>query len=162
MEDLAKAAQELGRVRGAAAEESLEREGDAEAKEVLAGAFDRLFERFEIKVRTALETLRDRERYDDAIRAWARRACETLSGPWDVHAAPEDRERVYEAFLEHGASDFQVHVDRAVRTGFVVRDIEGRTLFDRRPDAIVEARREDLRSLLRRHVPDEPTSDRSA
>ena len=69
-----------------------------------------------------------------------------------MHAAARDREAVYDALLEAGAEDFHVRVDRHVRAGFVVRDPDGRTVLDRRPEAVVEERGEELRLLLAEHV----------
>jgi len=160
VEELERAAQELGRVRGAALEEAFQREADHEIRAVLEGSFERLFERFELKVLTALHALRETDRYAPALRTWAAAAVRALDGPADVHAAPEDREAVYEALLEAGATDFQVHRDRGIRLGFVVRDLDGRTLLDRRPEAIVQERTAALRELLRARVPAPPAADR--
>lgn len=160
VEELEHATRELGRVRGAALEEAFQREADREIRSVLEGSFERLFERFEIQVQTALEGLRETDRYDRALAAWAAAAVRVLDGPADVHAAPEDRQAIYDALLEAGAVDFQVHRDRAIRLGFVVRDLDGRTLLDRRPEAILSERSADLRELLRASVPTPPSADR--
>lgn len=157
---LEEATRDLGRARGFAAKEAYEREADVEIREVLGGAFDRLVERFERELETALEGLRSTDRHAEALRAWARSAAATMQGPSDVHTAPEDRDAVYEALLEAGAEDFQVHLDRSLRIGFVVRDLDGRTLLDRTPAAIVRLHRTALGKLLRARVPKPPTSDR--
>lgn len=161
VEELERAARDLGRVRGEALEEAFQREADHEMRSVLEGGFERLFERFERKVQTALEGLRETDRYAPAVRAWAAAAVRALDGPADVHAAPEDRQAVYDALLEAGAVDFQVHRDRDIRLGFVVRDLDGRTLLDRRPEAIVRERTAALRDLLRARVPAPPSTDRA-
>lgn len=158
---LAEAARDLGRVRGSAAEEAFQREADLEIRTVRDGSFDRLFERFELKVQTALEELRTSGRYETALKAWAKSAAGAMDHqPSDVLAGPEDLDAVYEALIEAGARDFQVHLDRGLRIGFVVRDLDGRTLFDRRPEAIVDRLRDALRDLLRARVPTPPSADR--
>ena len=123
---------------------------------MLAGAFDRLAERFLKRVETALEGLRDTPRYDGTLARWATTAASAMDGPADVYAAAEDRGPLYEALLAAGATDFQVHVDRSIRLGFVVRDMDGKTILDRRPEAIVEQLRGELRNLLRERVPAPP------
>ena len=158
---LEEAARDLGRVRGAAAEEAFQREADLEVRNVVAGSFDRLVERFELKLQTALEGLRGTDRYPRALRAWAQTAAARMQGPSDVHTGPEDRDAVYEALLEAGAEDFQVHLDRGLRVGFLVRDLDGRTLLDRTPEALVRKHRAALRDLLRARVPEPPTADRA-
>ena len=70
VDELERAARELGRVRGQAAEETFQREADAEIREVLRGAFERLFDRFVLRVKTALEGLRETSRYADALLNW--------------------------------------------------------------------------------------------
>ena len=160
--ELEQAARELGRVRGTSVREAFQREADFEIRNVTGGSFERLYERFELKVRTALEGLRASDRYPGALKAWARTAAKTMDGPADVYAAPEDRDAVYEALLGEGAQDFQVYLDRGIRVGFVVRDLDGRTLLDRRPEAILRERRGDLQALLRARVPAPPGTDREA
>lgn len=157
---LEEAARDLGRVRGAATEESFQREADREIRTVFDGAFDQVAERFELKVKTALEGLRSTGRYPAALKAWARSARDVMTGPTDVHTGPEDRDALYEVLLEAGAEDFQVHLDRGLRVGFVVRDLDGRTLLDRTPDAIVQRLGAELRSLLQSRVPSPPSADR--
>ena len=157
---LEEAARDLGRVRGAATEEAFQREADTEIRTVFDGALDRLAERFEIKVKTALEGLRASGRYPAALGTWAKAARTVMSGPTDVFAAPEDRDTLYEALIEAGAEDFQVQLDRNLRVGFVVRDLDGRTLFDRTPAAIVERLRSELRDVLEARVPSPPSADR--
>lgn len=159
IEALERAACDLGRVRGLAGEESLRREADQEIQGVVDGAFDRLFERFEMSVRTALEGLAGTPRYAVALAAWARAAASAMDRPADVLAAHADAERVYDALLEAGAHDFQVRPDRDVNVGFVVRDLDGRTLLDRRPAAIVAEHTAGLRSLLRRRAPAPPEGE---
>ena len=157
---LEEAARDLGQVRGAATEEAYQREADLEIRTLQAGSFDRLLERFERKVQTVLEGLRATDRYPAALKAWARAAARVMGGPADVHAAPEDLDAVYEALLEAGAEDFQVHRDRALRVGFVVRDLDGRTLLDRRPEALLRGLRGELRTLLAARVPAPPGGGR--
>ena len=60
--------------------------------------------------------------------------------------------------LEAGAEDFRVLIDRKTRAGFVVRDLDGRTVIDCRPEALVDGARDMLRGLLREAVPDTPTT----
>jgi vacuolar-type H+-ATPase subunit E/Vma4 len=153
---LERAARELGEARGAAAKEAIEREADAEIKNVLAGSFDRLYERFELRVTTALNDLRESGRYAETLETWSRTAAAAMDRPSDAFAAPEDRDVVYDALLAAGATDFQVHVDRSIRLGFVVRDMDGKTILDRRPEEIVRQMRGELRNLLRERVPAPP------
>lgn len=161
VEELERAAKELGQVRGAAAESSFERAADVEIGDVQAGAFDRLADRFLQRVQTALEGLRATDRYEGALRSWAQSAAKVMDRPADVFAAAEDRAPIYDALLEAGASDFQIHADRDVRVGLVVRDLDGRTLLDRTPKAIVEQNAPKLRSMLKARTPALPGSDRA-
>jgi len=128
--------------------------------EKFKASFDRLLERFEQKLGRALEGLRASGRYPDALKAWARTAAGVMRGPSDVHAGPEDRDALYEALLEAGAEDFQIHLDRGLRVGFLVRDLDGRTLLDRTPEALVRQHRDELRPLLESRVPAPPSADR--
>ena len=153
VEELARAANELGSVRGAAVASSFDRQADVEIADVQAGAGDRLADRFLQRVQTALEGLRSSERYEGALRSWAKSAATAMDRPADVFAAPEDRETIYDALLAAGASDFQIHADRGIRVGFVVRDLDGRTLLDRRPSALVDANAAALRAMLKRRLP---------
>ena len=160
--ELEGAAKEIGTVRGGATEAAYERDADDGIAEVLAGAFERLLERFRQRVRHALESLPDDDaRYDEALRAWARQALAATSGPTEVFAAPRDRERLYDALLAAGAEDFRVLTERKTRSGFVVRDLDGRTVFDCRPDALVARERDALERILRDAVPD-PEGPRTA
>ena len=157
---LEEAARDLGQVRGAATEEAFQREADHEIRTVLEGSFDHLLERFEQKLLRALEGLRTSGRYPQALAAWARTAAAVMRGPSDVHTGPEDLDAVYDALLQAGAEDFQVHLDRGVRVGFVVRDLDGRTLADCTPEALVRQHRDELRPLLESRVPAPPSADR--
>ncbi|MHC5012497.1 MAG: hypothetical protein ACYTG6_16395, partial [Planctomycetota bacterium] len=114
------------------------------------------FERFLVRVRMALEALPDGPRYDEALRAWATGAARVLDRPADVFAAARDREGIYDALIAAGATDFQVHADRRIKVGFVVRDADGRTLVDRRPEAILAERSAALRQLLEERTPAPP------
>ena len=155
--ELEAAAREIGRVRGHATEAAYERDADEEIRGVLEGAFERLYERFGHRVRLALEALPDDPTaYGRALGAWARAAVAAMSGPAEVFAATRDREALYDALLEAGAEDFRVLVDRRMRAGFVVRDLDGRTLYDCRPPALVEANADRLRAILQEAVPDTP------
>jgi hypothetical protein len=108
-------------------------------------------------VRLALEALpKEEDAYQRAVRAWSRRAAACMDRPAEVFAAKRDRRLVYDALLEAGASDFHVRVDHKVHMGFVARDLDGRTLFDASPVALVAEREGELRSLLRAAVPDAP------
>lgn len=157
--ELESAAREIGRVRGQATESAYERDADEEIEAVVAGAFDRLFERFQQRVRLALESLpEDEEAYARALTTWAQRAAAAMPGPSEVFAAPRDREPLYEALLAAGADDFRVLVERTTRAGFVVRDLDGRTVFDCRPAALVDADAGGLRALLQEAVPETPAS----
>lgn len=151
------AAEDLGDVRGRAVEASVEASAEAEVREVVEGAFDRLCERFLRRVRSALDALPEEPGYADALRAWASEAASRMSGPCEVFAAPKDADPVYEALLAADAVDFRVLTDRRVRCGFVVRDLDGRTVLDRRPEALLEERAEALREILQGATPPAPT-----
>ncbi len=158
--ELESAAQEIGRVRGQATESAYERDADEEIEGVVAGAFDRLFERFQQRVRLALDALpEDPEAYAPAMQAWAQRAVAAMQGPSEVFAAARDRELLYDALLSAGAADFRVLVDRKTRVGFVLRDLDGRTVFDCRPTALVDQGAGALRALLSEAVPETPADD---
>ena len=91
-----------------------------------------------------------------ALVAWARRAGTPIDGPAEVFCAKRDRAAVYAALVDAGVADFHVQVDHRVHGGFVARSLEGRTYYDCRADALVEAARDDLRALLARSVPPPP------
>ncbi len=150
------AAEELGDARGKAVEASVDLAADREIAEVVDGAFERLLERFVRRVRLSLEELPSRERYADALRTWARQAVRSMTGPAEVFTSPKQREAVYDALLAAEARDFRVVGDRRITSGFVVRDLDGRTLLDRRPDALLEQHAGDLRRLLEGVVPEAP------
>ena len=153
---LESAVDDIGRTRGEAAETSLDLEAEAEIRGVLEGAFDRLEERFVRRVGLALEALPSTPDYAPALRAWAKAAVKVFSGPAEVFAAPRDGEALYDALLEAGAHDFRVVADRSITCGFVARDLDGRTLIDRRPDALLEEHAASLSALLERVVPTPP------
>lgn len=150
--ELRTAAQDLGRVRGEAADAAQEREADLEIEGVTAAAFDALWERFRARLRMRLDALPDSEDYAGALAHWARQTAEVLDGPAEVFTAKRDRPAVYEALLAAGAEDFHVRVDHGVHVGFVVRDLDGRTRIDRRPEALVEAFEAEARALLESRV----------
>jgi vacuolar-type H+-ATPase subunit E/Vma4 len=152
VEDVTRAARDLGRERGAVADRSLEREADAEVEGIRRTAFDALAQRFLRRVERALEDLPATPRYAAALSAWARRAAAAMDRPCDVLAAPAQRPAVYDALLAAGARDFRVHADHAVRCGFVVRDLDGRTVLDLRPAALVAEHAASLRDLLEARV----------
>jgi vacuolar-type H+-ATPase subunit E/Vma4 len=150
------AARDLGRARGAAADRAVRREAEDEVLKVRHGAFDALLERFLVRVRHALEDLPKGDRYVAALAGWASQAARSMDRPADVWCSKRDRQTVFETLLAAGAEDFRVHADSAVHVGFVVRDLDGRTVHDARPEAIVAARREELRALLLRWAPEFP------
>lgn len=153
--DLDRAARDIGRTRGEAAESAQAEAALREVATLQAGAFDALFERYARRVQLALEALPGSEAlYRAALTAWAGRAALTMEGAAEVFAAKRDRQAVYEALLGTSAEDFHVRVDHRVHVGFVVRDLDGRTLFDARPAALLEAHAADLRGLLEGVVPD--------
>lgn len=154
--ELTTAARELGRTRGRAAETAEIRAGEAEIAAVEDGAFDALFERFLRHITMAVKALPQQARYGDALRAWARQSSDRIDGPAEVFCAKRDRAAVYEALIAAGVEDFHVQVDHRVHGGFVARDLEGRTMFDARAEALVTGAREPLRALLERTVPPPP------
>jgi vacuolar-type H+-ATPase subunit E/Vma4 len=151
--DLSGAARDLGRVRGEAADVAQAREADREIRVVEARAFDALWDRFRMRLRMRLDALPTTPGYPAAVGHWAREAAAAMTAPAEVFTAARDRAVVYEALLAAGASDFHVRVDHGVQVGFVVRDLDGRTLVDRRPEALLEAHEADLRALLEQRVP---------
>lgn len=156
---LEQAAREIGQARGRAVEAALSAEARTEMRAVAEGAFDRLAERFLRRVRLALEGLPPTPRYAGALASWTRSAAARMDGPTEVFAAPDQREAVYDALLAAGAKDFRVRADRRVRCGFVVRDLDGRTRIDRRPDALLAEHAQALRALLSEMAPLPPEAD---
>ncbi len=157
IDELTTAARDLGRTRGRAAETA---EAQAAAREiggVESGAMDALAERFVRRVAMALKELPATERYPAALIAWARRAPASVDAPAEVFTAKRDRRAVYDALLDAGLQDFHVRVDHRVHVGFVARDLEGRTLYDCRPDALLRQHAPQLRALLERAVPPPPS-----
>lgn len=154
--ELTTAAKELGRTRGRAAETAEVRAGEDEIATVEAGALDALFERFLRHVLMAAKALPQGPRYGPALLAWARRAAEVVDGPAEVFCAKRDRRAVYDALAAAPVADYHVQVDHRVHGGFVIRNLEGRTLYDCRADALVDDARDALRALLERSVPTPP------
>lgn len=154
--ELTQAARALGRTRGLAAEAAEAEAARREVEVVEAGAFDALFERFTRRVLMGLQDLPQSARYAEALTAWAQQAPARVDAPAEVFTAKRDRRAVYEALLAAGVKDFHVRVDHRVHVGFVVRDLEGRTLYDCRPDALVREHAAALRALLERAVPAPP------
>jgi vacuolar-type H+-ATPase subunit E/Vma4 len=147
--DLTQAARELGRVRGRAAEAVVAHEAEAEAAEVRRAARAALLERFLVRVRGALDDLAKDERYGDALAAFARRVAAAQEGrALDVACAPRDRQRVFAALLAAGVQDVHVVGEERVRVGLVARDLDGRTVLDATPPALVEGSRDRLAALL--------------
>jgi vacuolar-type H+-ATPase subunit E/Vma4 len=148
VEALVRAARNLGRVRGRAVDASATTEAEREVRALLDGARGRLRERFLARVVLAVGALPGTPRYARALATWAGEARALMEAPTEVFAAPRDREAVYDALLAAGAEDFRVLADRRIACGFVVRDADGRTVIDRRPEAVVEAHAERLGALL--------------
>ena len=143
----------LGRTRGMAATAALAREAAHEIEAIHAGSYEALEERFRRRITLAVAEVRaDPARYAAALRAWAKRAAPLMTVPCDIGVTRSDRAAVYEALLEAGAEDFHVVHDPLVHMGFVVRDQDGRTVFDARPEALADSMGVDLAALLRRHV----------
>ncbi len=147
-EGLEAAARRLGAARGSAVAAAARRAGAVEAAEVRAQAFAALLERFLTRVRLRLLSLPGTPRHARALAAWAREAAARAAGPVEVHVEAGLRPQVYDALLAAGLSDLRVHADPRVRVGFVVRDVDGRTLLDRRPEALIAERRAELEALL--------------
>lgn len=158
VDELTRAARELGRTRGRAAEAAEALAAKSEIATVEAGAMDALYERFERRVLMALKSLPESDRYEAALEAWARGAAAHMDAPAEVFTSKRDRPAVYAALLVAGAEDFHVRVEHRVHVGFVVRDLDGKTLHDARPDALVAAHVADLRSLLEQRVPPAPAA----
>lgn len=151
--EIKQAATELGRARGLAVDRARESEADREIHGVYAGAADQLWDRFRRRLALALDDLPQRAAYPEALRAWAAHATARIDRPVEVYAATRDRTAVYEALLDAGARDFHVQVERRHTVGFVVRDLDGRTVYDCRPEALVRDADEDLQTLLVGRVP---------
>ncbi len=149
--ELSEAAKNLGRVRGEAAKDAARLEAEREVASLRAEAFTQLYDRFARRLTLSIQSLPDTEDYVGALRHWAREAA-AVDGPMEVFAAKRDRLAVYEALLDQGATDFSVHVDRRCVTGFVVRDLDGRVVLDRRPNALIETHETALQALLREGV----------
>jgi vacuolar-type H+-ATPase subunit E/Vma4 len=158
MAGLERAARELGRRRGAAVEGAASRAGEREAEEVTAEATHQLAERFLARVKLGLAALPGTPRHATALRAWAAEAAAKMDRPADVFVEGAHRAAVYDALLAEGARDFRIHADPRVHVGFVVRDLDGRTLLDRRPEALVQERRTDLLALLSDRVTPPPST----
>lgn len=155
--DLDRAARALGRTRGEAAETAEAQAAAGEVAALGAGAFDALFERFERRVLLALRALPNEPApYEAALGVWAQRAAAAMDGPVEVFAGKRDRAAVYAALLATAAEDFHVRIEHRVHVGFVVRDLDGRVVFDARPEALVRAQDAALRDLLRKAVPHAP------
>lgn len=151
--ELEAAARDLGRSRGLAVDRAREAEADRQIDAIHAGAADALWGRFRRHLRLALLGLPDAEGYAAALAAWAGHAAERIDRPVEVFAARRDQRAVYEALLDAGARDFQVRVERRHTVGFVVRDLDGRTLYDCRPDALIDDHEEALQTLVVERVP---------
>ena len=156
VEGLTAAAQRLGRARGSAVESSTQREAERESASVTTTAFGALRERFAARVRLALQALPGTPRHARALATWAREAAARMDRPADVYVEGVHRAAVYDALLAAGARDFRVHADPRVHVGFVVRDLDGRTLLDRQPEALLAERREALDALLGARLPAPP------
>ena len=155
--ELERAARELGQARGAATDEAEQRAAEQEVAGVGATAFHALLERFHSRVEMGLKALPGTDRYAAALETWARGAAIHMDRPAEVFTAKRDRAAVYGALLSTEAEDFQVRVDHGVHVGFVVRDLDGRLLFDAQPAALVEAHAGELERLLKTVVPERPS-----
>lgn len=153
LEELESAAREIGRTRGQAADRAREAEADREIRGVYEGAADALWSRFSRQLRMALDALPQGPDYLRALDAWAAHAAEAIDRPVEVFAARRDRAAVYDALLSSGAKDFQVQVEHRHTVGFVVRDLDSRTVYDCRPDALLGAHDAALQELLLSQVP---------
>lgn len=155
---LERAARDLGTRRGAAVEGAATRAGEREAEDVTGRAAHELAERFLARVKLGLAGLPGTPRHATALRAWAAEAAVRMDRPADVHVEAAHRAVLYDALLAEGARDFRIHADPRVHVGFVVRDLDGRTLLDRRPEALVAERHADLLALLSARVPPPPST----
>ncbi len=153
MVELTEAARELGRTRGQAVDRARETEADREIQGVHAGAADELWGRFRRRLALALDGLPSTEGYAAALTAWASHAADRIDRPVEVFAARRDRTAVYTALLDAGARDFQVLVERRHTVGFVVRDLDGRAVYDCRPAALIETHEDGLQQLVAARVP---------
>ena len=161
LESLAAAAREQGSKRGATAEAACMRSAEREVNAVLATSSGSLVERFEARVRMALNALPGSPRYERAIEShFAKLAANAMDRPSEVRVAKRDRDMVYRALLDAGAEDFQVVVDHTQTVGFEVLDLDGRRLFSCRPDALIDTHREKLSEMAEGAVaPFEPPPD---
>ena len=162
VESLTAAAKELGFTRGEAASAAMQDDVDAEIAKVHAGALDSLFERFQRRLVLATEALRDDERYGGLVRRYAQEAFQVVTGPVEVGARAADRALVYDALIAAGFSDFSVVPEPRLNVGFVVRDLDGRLLFDARPAARISAQTEVLRTRVEERVPQFAPPERSS
>lgn len=151
-DDLARAARRLGSARGSAVAQAAERAGAAEAQALHARALDAVFERLLARLATALSALPGTERHAAALAHWAREAVQRAPGPVEVSCEAALRPAVYDALLAAGLVDLRVLADPRVRVGFVVRDLDGRLVLDRRPEALLAERRAELRHLLEQRL----------
>lgn len=154
--ELRAAARRLGGARGAAVRASAEAAGRAEAEGVAARAFEALRGRFLTRVRLGLEALAGTPAHARALAAWARAAAARSTGPAEVFVEAALRPAVFEALLAAGVRDVRVHADPRVRVGFVLRDLDGRTLLDVQPAALVADQQEALTQLLQKRCPPRP------
>lgn len=152
-EELRQAALSLGRVRGAAVDQAEVEAAERELAGIEAAAFEALGERFLRRVRLLLEGLPETPEYAAALASWARQVASRCQGALEVFTGRRDRGAVYEALLAAGVADFHVRLDARVHVGFIVRDLDGRTLLDRRPEALVLERRHELIEMLRAAAP---------
>lgn len=150
-------ARELGTVQGATVREMMQEDAAEEIGRIQEGAFDALAERFMRRVSLALQSLRENGQYETALAGWAARAARTMEGPTEVTTARGDRRAVYDALLAAGAEDFQVLGSPRMQQGFVVRDLEGHTLFDTRPESLLRDAHDACIEGLRTFVGPMPT-----
>jgi len=149
-------ARELGAVQGSTVREMMQEDASEEIARLQQGAFDALAERFMRRVGLALQSLRENGQYETALVGWAAHAARLMDGPTEVTTARGDRRSVYDALLAAGAEDFQVLGSPRMQQGFVVRDLEGHTLFDTRPESLLREAREGCIERLRAFVGDLP------
>ena len=158
--ELSDAALSLGRVRGEAARAAAQQAAERAVAGLRSNAFEQLYDRFTRRLSLAIQSLPDtlpdmlheEGAYESALRHWGAEAA-AIDGPFEVFTAKRDRLAVYEALLDAGATDFSVHIDRLCKAGFVVRDLDGRVVLDRRPDALIGENEAALRALLSERVP---------
>lgn len=148
-----RAAAELGRLRGRAVDQAEAEAARRELETLRERAFEALGERFLARVLLALGARAEGPDRAGVLARWARPAAACVTGPVEVFCARRDRDAVYEALLGAGLADFRVLADHRVHAGFVLRDLDGRTLVDRRPEALVAERRAELLAGLAAQVP---------